>query len=147
MNSANAFKYAYNKGCRDGLLVYRYGNVERLLKHAKKSISLLKSALPDLKQNYTNRLVNNAYFGLGDSYTQIGNHQAAANNYRQALAYKPDDVEAMLNLAHNLILVGKPGQAKKWIMKAKISGHLSPYGHKVAQTLLKKINSANSSSQ
>ncbi|GEM_PF-7077848 len=50
INSVNAFKYAYEKGCHDWLLVYRYGNTLRLLQQNKEAIRVLKSALTDLKK-------------------------------------------------------------------------------------------------
>jgi len=57
-------------------------------------------------------LINYAYSGLSDCYTRTGDHETAAKNYLQALEYKPDNPGIMLNMSHNLIVLGRYEQAK-----------------------------------
>jgi tetratricopeptide (TPR) repeat protein len=60
-----------------------------------------------------------AWLHLGAAHSAAANHRQAVEAYRSALTLAPSDPTAQCNLVHNLIALGKPGEAEaccqKWL--------------------------------
>lgn len=60
----------------------------------------------------------NTAFRAGLAFSLSGNHAAAADQYRRAIAYRPDHVEACLNLGTAILALGQPEAALAFYRKA-----------------------------
>ncbi len=61
--------------------------------------------------------ISDAYFTLGNIYFRIGQFERAIDNFRQALALKPDDVFAAINIANCYLQLNQVGEAEKFLLE------------------------------
>ena len=133
------FEHLYKSGCRDGLVVYRYGNLMRLKDRCEQAIAMIGSSLPDLEAQYGDRELNYAHAGIAQCSTSLGRHDDAIRHYRMALEHDANDVNSMLNLATRYYWKKDCGNATAMIARAEANRNLNSYGRKVADDLRTKL--------
>jgi tetratricopeptide (TPR) repeat protein len=130
--AAGYLEDAYKKGCRDGMVLYRLGNVYRNMGYCDRAALYLKEALPSLAKNYKEHYYHQlAYYGLG--YCTKDDTEAV-KHYRKAIELKPDDVNSRLNIANRLRKMNRLDESEKEVLVVleDYAEKLNPYGAGVA---------------
>jgi len=136
------FEYLQKNGCRDGLILYRFGNILRHNHKYDRAISILLTSIDDLKVNYPS-YVSWAYYSLGMCSTSIKQFDNAIKYYRQAINHDPNDIDSHINLAHRLYYKEDFTEALEqcnYILK-NFSGSISSYGKNICKDIIRKIES------
>lgn len=138
--AGQAFEYLYKQvGCRDALMVYRYGNLLRHNKDYDTAIELMQSSLDGVREHYPS-LEATVEGALGRACVAAGLRHDAIEHYRRVLMLDPDDAGVHLNLANQLYHDGQLQLARRYTERA-IALPLSDYGRSVADDLLAKTGS------
>lgn len=132
-----AFAHLYNElRCRDGLMVYRYGNLLRLNESYESGIRILESSLERIRANYPG-LEKTVESTLGQACVAAGRHDDAIKHYRRVLELDLHDGGARLDLANQLFHQGDKAGAREQAEKA-LEEPLSEHGQQIAVELIKK---------
>ncbi|GEM_PF-2417993 len=109
-DAGQAFDYLVRSGCKDGLVLYRYGNLLRHKRQYDKAIKVIEQSLPDLSENYSSHL-SSAYYVLGYCSTKTEHYDDAIKYYRLSIQHDPEEVDSRINLATRLYWKGRHDQA------------------------------------
>jgi len=94
-NFATAYVFlqkAYDKGCRDGLVLYKLAVIHEVKGRDKEAAKVMTEAVPKLKKDYPNLEVTKEVDGhLGRLYFQIDDYDQAMPLLVAAVKAKPDD--------------------------------------------------------
>ena len=136
-DAGQAFAYLYNElQCRDGLMMYRYGNMLRHNESYESAISVMEASLPGIREHYPG-VEKTVESSLGQACVAAGRHDDAIEHYRRVLQLDPQDAGNRLNLANQLFHQGDTAGAREQAEKA-LELPLSEYGQTVAVDLIKK---------
>ncbi|MCK4948238.1 MAG: tetratricopeptide repeat protein [Candidatus Aureabacteria bacterium] len=110
---------AVNKGCEDGLVLYRlaacYANDEQY----KKSIEYFKRAIKSLRVRYPkHRYYSDAYYNLGSAYMRLANLEAAGSQYEESIRINSQNFNALKGLGFICYEKGQMNKAAKYFKDA-----------------------------
>ena len=123
-DAGQAFAHLYNElRCRDGLMMYRYGNLLRLNESFESAIRIMEASIPGIREHYPGgeKTVESS---LGQACVSAGRHDDAIAHYRRVLQLDPQDAGNRFNLANQLFHKGD-------LVGAREQGVRSPDGPKV----------------
>jgi tetratricopeptide (TPR) repeat protein len=110
---------AYDKGCRDGLVMARLGLVHESRGNTKEAIDLLGQARPKLKKVYPNHeFTQNLDAHLGRMYFSANQYDEALPLLKESLAASPDDFTLLFITGQILREQGKKAEAYELYTRA-----------------------------
>jgi tetratricopeptide (TPR) repeat protein len=109
-DAGQAFQYLVKNGCKDGLILYRYGNLLRHNKKCKKAIEYITMGIDDLRENYPGYM-NPAYYAMAYCSTNLGNYDDSIRYYNEAIKHDPNDVNSRINLCRRYYWAGQKEKA------------------------------------
>jgi len=110
---------AYDKGCRDGLVMARLGLILESRGNTKQAIELLDQALPKLKKSYPKHEFTQDVDGhLGRMYFSDNQYDKALPLLTESLASSPNDFTLLFIIGQILREQGKKAEAYEMYMRA-----------------------------
>ena len=128
-DAGQAFGYLVKNGCKDGLILYRYGNMLRHHHECEKAIANIKRSIEDVEKHYPTYM-NFVYFAMAYCSTNLRRYEDAIRYYKQAIEYDPRDVNSRINLCRRYYWNGQRREAyeaAKYVLE-KLGDQTSPYG-------------------
>lgn len=130
---------AYDKGCRDGFVLFRLMVCYAAQDNCRSALKYGQEAVTNYREQYPQKFKESSLFQmLGD----CSSGEQAIEYYQQGQLLKPDDVSIQLNLAHKLVELKRYAEAEKAFLDVIRAGKISSFGEGVAYNGLGKMAKA-----